>query len=82
MAGLALAAAVTILASTLSSQHIGLSSEPLSAGEDLAPPAAVAPPRARRRPTTTTRRTSPLSAPSPTPTSTVEEQGEASHGDD
>lgn len=36
--GLALAAGVTLAASELSSQKIGLQSEPLDAGRDLAPP--------------------------------------------
>lgn len=36
--GLALAAGVTYAATQLSSQRIGLSAEPPSAGEDLAPP--------------------------------------------
>lgn len=35
--GLAVAAGVTAVASSLSTQHVGLSSEPLSAGERLAP---------------------------------------------
>ncbi len=35
--GLVLAAAVSLAASRLSSQHIGLSAEPLSAGQGLAP---------------------------------------------
>ena len=37
IAGVVLVAGVTYAASTLSTQAIGLSSEPLSAGEDLAP---------------------------------------------
>jgi len=36
--GLALAAGVTYAATQLSSQRIGLSAEPASAGEELAPP--------------------------------------------
>jgi hypothetical protein len=35
--GLALAAGITFAASQLSSQHVGLSGEPLSAGDELAP---------------------------------------------
>jgi hypothetical protein len=35
--GLALAAGITLAASQLSSQHIGLSGEPLSAGDELVP---------------------------------------------
>lgn len=37
--GLVLAAGVTAAASELSNQRVGLASEPLSAGDDLAPPA-------------------------------------------
>lgn len=51
--GLALAAGVTYAATQLSSQRIGLSAEPPSAGEELAPPHAAAGPRT----TTTPRRT-------------------------
>jgi hypothetical protein len=45
--GLALAAGITLAASQLSSQHIGLSGEPLSAGDELVP-------KARTTPTATT----------------------------
>jgi hypothetical protein len=45
--GLALAAGITLAASQLSSQHIGLSGEPLSAGDELVP-------KSRTTPTTTT----------------------------
>jgi hypothetical protein len=40
LVGLALAAGVTYAATQLSSQRIGLSAEPPSAGEELAPPGA------------------------------------------
>jgi hypothetical protein len=46
--GLLIAAAVAIAASRLASQQIGLASEPISAGDALAP--AVASPHAGRRP--------------------------------
>lgn len=54
--GLALAAGVTYAATQLSSQRIGLSAEPPSAGEELAPPQAAQRPRtgAPSRTTTTT----------------------------
>jgi hypothetical protein len=42
LAGIAIAAAVSIAASSLSSQRIGISSEPLSAGDKLAPAIAGA----------------------------------------
>lgn len=41
--GLVLAAGVSIAASKLTRQHIGISSEPLSAGRDLAPATTAAP---------------------------------------
>ena len=41
--GLALAAGITLAASQLSSQHIGLSGEPLSAGDELVPKSAAKP---------------------------------------
>jgi hypothetical protein len=46
--GLALAAGITLAASQLSSQRIGLSGEPLSAGDRLVPRAQARP--AQRRP--------------------------------
>jgi hypothetical protein len=45
--GILAAAAISIAASNLSSQQIGISSEPLSAGRNLAPPVAKAPDTAR-----------------------------------
>jgi hypothetical protein len=53
--GLALAAGITLAASQLSSQRVGLSGEPLSAGDQLVP---------RTRPHTTPRQPSPSSQPS------------------
>jgi hypothetical protein len=47
--GLALAAGITLAASQLSSQRVGLSGEPLSAGEQLVPRAQPRP--IQRRPT-------------------------------
>jgi hypothetical protein len=47
--GIALAAGITWATGQLTSQHIGLSSEPLSAGSRLAPRVAGAPTRARSR---------------------------------
>lgn len=41
--GMVVAAAISIAASKLSSQQIGISSEPLSAGRKLAPPVAKTP---------------------------------------
>ena len=45
--GLALAAGITLAASQLSSQRVGLSGEPLSAGDRLVPRARPRPPQAR-----------------------------------
>ena len=43
LVGLAVAAGASLAASQLASQDIGLSSEPLTAGEDLAPSPAAEP---------------------------------------
>ncbi|MGZ4268516.1 MAG: hypothetical protein ACXVFN_02945 [Solirubrobacteraceae bacterium] len=66
--GLALAAGVTLAASQLSSQRIGLSGEPASAGEELVPHATSAPPTTTR---TTPSRTTPRPPARPAPTRTV-----------
>ena len=66
--GLALAAGVTYAATQLSSQRIGLSAEPPSAGEELAPRGQHAAPRVV---TTTRTRTSDAAAP---------DEGRAEHG--
>ena len=47
--GLALAAGITLAASQLSSQRVGLSGEPLSAGDRLVPRAQPRPPQRSRR---------------------------------
>ncbi len=69
LAGLVLAAAITTAASRLSSQHIGLSSEPLTAGQQLValPPRQVPRPRPTARPSRTP---SPSPVPSITATAT------------
>jgi hypothetical protein len=75
--GILIAAGVSVAASSLASRQIGLSSEPISAGEALAPAATQAKPRARaehrrqkhRHPRTTTTPTSP---PAGTPAQTNE----------
>ena len=46
--GLVVAAGVTAAASRLSTQHVGLSSEPLSAGERLGPAARSSPPPTKK----------------------------------
>jgi hypothetical protein len=42
--GIVVAAGISVAASRLSSQRIGLSSEPISAGRELAPPSAASSP--------------------------------------
>ena len=65
--GLVMAVAITLAASQLSSQHVGLSGEPLSAGDQLVP---------RAQPSTTPRRPSQPSQPA------VDDAAEEAHGDD
>ena len=77
LGGLLLAAGVTLAASSLSSQRIGLSAEPLSAGDDLAPSGSPDVPQraadtATRTPTATPRATrTPTPSPTPPPARTV-----------
>lgn len=70
LAGLALAVALSVTASNLSRQPIGLSGEPLRAGERLAPATA---PRTRTvtAPRKATKRASPKRANTPTTTATT-----------
>ena len=74
VAGLVLAAALTTAASSLSGQSVGISSEPLTAGEGLAPSATASPTRPRRarprraRPATPTPRPTRTATPRPTST--------------
>jgi hypothetical protein len=69
VAGVLVIAGVTAAASTLSTQSIGLSSEPLTAGDRLAPRATPTP-----KPTVTPRKPKRT----PTPTSTVDDHGGSS----
>ena len=88
--GLVLAAGLTTAASTLSGQSVGLSSEPLSAGESLAPSETATPspsPRPTRTATPRPRRTRtprPTSTPAPTRTAvpTVDDDNSGEGGDD
>jgi hypothetical protein len=70
LAGVVLAAGVSYAASSLSTQRVGLSAEPPSAGADLAPRAtATAKARPRRTATPKPKRTSqPRATPRPAPT--------------
>jgi hypothetical protein len=80
VAGLLLAVAVAYAASTLSSSHVGLSSEPLTAGDQLVPRAArpTRTPAPARTPTATptASATATPGGPSPPPA------GDDSSGDD
>jgi hypothetical protein len=71
VAGVLVIAGVTAAASTLSTQSIGLSSEPLTAGDRLAPTATPTP-----TPTATPRKST--RTPTPTPTPTVDDHGGSS----
>jgi|SRR4051794_33585736 hypothetical protein len=83
VAGVLLVAGVTAAASSLSTQTVGLSSEPLSAGEQLTPRATAEPtatptpkPKARKKPERTPTPT-PAAAPTAVPTAvpTVDDHG-------
>ena len=65
LAGLALAVGMTYAAGTLSSQRIGLSSEPLSAGDRLVPPPATREPAPQRTRRDATRRRRPAAPDTP-----------------
>ncbi len=87
--GLALAAGITLAASQLSSQRIGLSGEPLSAGDELVPRALASPgPREPARDHRSAARTTPPPHAAPgRPGHTVagareSERDEAPDGDD
>jgi hypothetical protein len=84
LAGLVVAAGLTTAAAQLSNQRVGLSSEPLTAGDELAPTATPSPratrtptPRPTRTPTPRPRRTA-TPAPTQTAAPTVDDHG----GDD
>jgi hypothetical protein len=93
LAGVVLAAGVTYAASSLSTQQVGLSAEPPSAGADLAPTATATPtakprpkrtatPRPKRKPKArATPRPAPTTVPVPTAAPTVDDHGGES-GDD
>jgi hypothetical protein len=73
--GLVLAAAITLAASSLTSQRIGISGEPLDSGSELARPESRLP---RHTPTPT-----PTATPTATPTpSATEEETEEGEDDD
>jgi hypothetical protein len=82
LAGLVLAVAISYAASTLSSQHVGLSSEPLTAGDRLVPhataPTATPPPTR----TPTGQPTATTTAQPPTGTPPPAASGEDGGGDD
>ncbi len=66
-AGLATAVGVTVAATAITDQEIGLDSEPLTAGRELAPAAPARTQRERPRTTTTTRTAPPAERTTTTP---------------
>lgn len=66
LAGLALTAGITAAASSLSNQHVGLASEPLSAGDRLAPADVRSGPAPGTSPRTRSDRRHPPTKTSPT----------------
>jgi hypothetical protein len=90
LAGVVLAAGVTYAASSLSTQRIGISSEPVSAGRELAPRPTAAPtrtatprpkPRKKRRPApTATPRPTATAVPTAAPTVDDHGGGSDDHG--
>lgn len=84
LAGLVVAAGLTTAAAQLSNQRVGLSSEPLTAGEDLAPTATpTATPTPTRTPTATrTPRPKPRRTATPTPARTTVPTVDDHGGDD
>lgn len=68
LAGLVIAAGASLAASRLAGQHIGLASEPITAGNELAPPEDHAASRhrpAERQTRTTLQRTTPAAPATP-----------------
>ncbi len=88
--GIAVAAAVAIAASSLASRQIGLASEPISAGDALAPAAPHPKPKpkpspqapAKPPPTTTTPPATPPETTAPPATGEGDDHGDSSHGAD
>jgi hypothetical protein len=68
IAGVLLVAGVTAAASSLSTQAIGLSSEPLTAGEQLTPRATPTATPKPQQPARKKKRKRPTATPTPTPT--------------
>ena len=77
--GLALAAGITLAASQLSSQRVGLSGEPLSAGDQLVPRAQPRP--TQRRPSHPSRPAHPSQPSQPSQSPSGDDGGDAG-GDD
>jgi hypothetical protein len=72
LVGILIAAGVSIAASSLASQQIGLASQPISAGDALAPAAREKPKQRRPKQHGTNRHTSTTSQPPPAPPSQPE----------
>jgi hypothetical protein len=84
--GLAVAVGLTMAASHLTNEDIGLDSEPLTAGRELVPPAAMSsaperPAPATTRPTSTTPVTQPAPATAAEPEPETEIETEPESGD-
>jgi outer membrane biosynthesis protein TonB len=95
LAGVVLAAGVTYAASSLSTQRIGLSSEPVNAGRELAPrataartPTSTPTPKPKPKPKKKKRRPRPTATPRPAATAvptavpTVDDHSGKGGGDD
>ena len=83
--GIALAVGVTMAVASLSSQSVGISEEPLEAGEELVVPAATAPARPRTQTATTPARTTattPRTPPPPPPPPPAAPDDDESGADD
>ena len=85
LAGLAVAVALSVTASNLSTQPIGLNGEPLRAGEKLAPPSvsrtSAVPTEAKKRKRTRTQTTTTPTQPTTTTTPTTTSGNSASSRD-
>jgi uncharacterized membrane protein YgcG len=86
VAGVLVVAGVTAAASTLSTQTIGLSSEPLTAGDELAPRVTATPHKVddkrRKRDDRRGARSSPSSSPAPSSSPGGDDHDGSSGGDD
>jgi hypothetical protein len=82
LAGILVAAGITLAASSLSSQQIGLSAEPLSAGDALVPATPTAAPTASKTPEQQKKKRRAQRTATPAPTATAVPTVRAEPGDD